>query len=86
MKNCRSTAAAVRSVRLVGGMVLMAYVTGHLTNLAFGLVSLDLLDRLRTPLMAPWQSIPAKSCSMARWPRILAWVCSRSRSGALSPP
>jgi adenylate cyclase len=60
MKNCRSAAAAVRSVRLVGGMVLMAYVTGHLTNLTFGLVSLDLLDRLRTPLMAPWQSVPGQ--------------------------
>src|SRR5215472_1779849 len=57
MKNCRSAAAAVRSVRLVGGMVLMAYVTGHLTNLTFGLVSLDLL---RIPLMAPWQSIPGQ--------------------------
>jgi adenylate cyclase len=60
MKNYRPTAASVRSVRLAGGMVLMAYVTGHLTNLAFGLVSLDLLDRLRTPLMAPWQSTPGQ--------------------------
>jgi adenylate cyclase len=38
----------------------MAYVTGHLTNLAFGLISLDLLDRLRIQLMAPWQSIPGQ--------------------------
>ena len=60
MKNYRPTATSVRSVRLAGGMVLMAYVTGHLTNLAFGLVSLDLLDRLRIPLMAPWQSIPGQ--------------------------
>ena len=60
MKNHRSTAAAIRSVRLAGGMVLMAYVTGHLTNIAFGLVSLDLLDQLRIPLMAPWQSIPGQ--------------------------
>ena len=60
MKNHRSTAAAIRSVRLAGGMVLMAYVTGHLTNVAFGLVSLDLLDQLRIPLMAPWQSIPGQ--------------------------
>jgi adenylate cyclase len=60
MKNRRSTAAAVRSVRLAGGIVLMAYVTGHLTNLALGLVSLDLLDWMRIPLMAPWQSIPGQ--------------------------
>jgi adenylate cyclase len=60
MKNRRSAAVAIRSARLAGGMVLMAYVTGHLTNLAFGLVSLDLLDELRIPLMAPWQSIPGR--------------------------
>ena len=60
MRSRRSAAAIVRSVRLTGGMVLMAYVTGHLTNLAFGLVSLDMLDRLRIPLMAPWQSIPGQ--------------------------
>ncbi|MBV8402070.1 MAG: (2Fe-2S)-binding protein [Acetobacteraceae bacterium] len=60
MKNYRPTAASIRSVRLAGGMVLMAYVTGHLTNLAFGLVSLDLLDRVRIPLMAPWQSTPGQ--------------------------
>jgi adenylate cyclase len=41
-------------------MVLMAYVTSHLTDLAFELVSLDLIDRLRIPLMAPWQSIPGQ--------------------------
>jgi hypothetical protein len=35
MKNYRPTATSVRSVRLAAGMVLMAYVTGHLTNLAF---------------------------------------------------
>lgn len=60
MKTRRSTAAAVRSARLAGGMVLMAYATGHLTTLAFGLVSLDLLDRVRTPMMAPWQTAPGQ--------------------------
>lgn len=56
----KSAAAAVRSVRLIGGMVLMCYVAGHLANLAFGLVSLDLLDRLRSPIMAPWQTVPGQ--------------------------
>jgi adenylate cyclase len=56
----RSAAAAVRSIRLGGGLVLMAYVTGHLTTLAFGLVSLDLLDRIRIPMMAPWQTGPGQ--------------------------
>jgi adenylate cyclase len=56
----RSIAAVVRMMRLAGGLVLMSYVTGHLTNLAVGLVSLDLIDRVRIPLMAPWQSIPGQ--------------------------
>jgi hypothetical protein len=86
MKSRISAAAIVRSVRLTGGMVLMAYVTGHLTNLAFGLVSLDMLDRLRIPLMAPWQSLPCQILLYGAWPRIWPWVCSPSRSGAQSPP
>jgi hypothetical protein len=53
MKIRLPTAMAVRSIRLVGGIVLMAYVTGHLTTLVFGLVSLNLLDRLRVPMMSP---------------------------------
>jgi adenylate cyclase len=61
MKVPRSTAAAIRSIRLVGGMVLMVYVAGHLTTLAFGLYSLDLLDRLRIPMMAPWQTRPGQA-------------------------
>src|SRR6516164_1326627 len=60
MRSRRSAAAIVRSIRLVGGMVLMAYVTGHLTTLAFGLVSLDLLDRIRIPVIAPWQTGPGQ--------------------------
>jgi hypothetical protein len=32
MKVRRSTAAAVRSIRLAGGMVLMAYVQGNRVN------------------------------------------------------
>ena len=60
MRLAWSTGAAVRSARLAGGVVLMTYVTSHLTNLAFGLISLDLLDRLRIPLMAPWQTMAGR--------------------------
>lgn len=56
----RSAASWVRTLRLVGGLVLMAYVTGHLANLSFGLVSLDLLDLLRAPIMRPWQTLPGQ--------------------------
>jgi len=60
MKIRGPTAMTVRSIRLVGGIVLMTYVTGHLTTLGFGLVSLDLLDRLRVSMMSPWQTVPGQ--------------------------
>ena len=60
MKIRGPTAVTVRSIRLVGGIVLMAYATGHLTTLALGLVSLDLLDGLRGSMMYPWQTLPGQ--------------------------
>lgn len=43
-----------RKLRLITGIVLFLFVTGHLINLAFGLVSIDALDALRPWFMAPW--------------------------------
>jgi adenylate cyclase len=45
-----------RRIRLVTGLVLFAYVISHLANLALGLHSLDLMDRWRPLLIAPWQN------------------------------
>jgi adenylate cyclase len=81
----RSAATAVRSIRVVGGTVLMAYVTGHLTTLAFGLVSLDLLDRIRIPMMAPWGTGPGQVVLYGALASHLLLGSWRSR-GAVPPP
>jgi adenylate cyclase len=44
----------VRTVRLVSGLVLMAFVTCHLANLAIGMQSLAEMEAWRELLTAPW--------------------------------
>jgi adenylate cyclase len=46
--------ALVRNVRLVSGLVLMAFVTCHLANLAIGLHSLATMEAWRATLTMPW--------------------------------
>ena len=46
----------LRKLRLLTGMVLFVYVTGHLTNLALGLVSLQTMETARPGFMWIWQS------------------------------
>jgi adenylate cyclase len=46
----------VRSLRLVTGLVLMAFVVGHLANLALGIHSLAAMEAAREHLMDPWRS------------------------------
>ena len=48
----------MRNVRVVSGLVLLAFVTGHLTNLILGLHSLALMEAARPYLMGPWRSTP----------------------------
>lgn len=50
----------IRSLRIVTGLVLFLFVATHLANLGFGLVSIDMMDRMRGPLMAPWSNIPGE--------------------------
>ena len=45
---------AVRSVRLVSGLVLLTFVTCHLANLAIGLRSLAQMEAWRATLTVPW--------------------------------
>ena len=47
---------ALRTVRLVTGLVLMLFVTGHLANLALGMHSLAAMEHWRPWLMGPWRS------------------------------
>ncbi len=46
----------VRSLRLASGVVLMAFVAGHLANLAIGMHSLAAMEAWRAHLMDPWRS------------------------------
>jgi adenylate cyclase len=46
----------LRPVRLATGLVLMAFVTGHLANLSLGLASLATMEDWLGTLMAPWQT------------------------------
>ena len=45
-----------RRIRLVTGLVLLAYVTSHLANLSLGLLSLETMDAARSFFLVPWQS------------------------------
>jgi len=45
-------------LRLVSGLILFAYVVGHLTNHAMGVVSLDWMNAGMTVFALPWRSWP----------------------------
>ena len=46
----------IRNLRLLSGLVLMAFVAGHLANLAIGIHSLAAMEAWRAHLMDPWRS------------------------------
>lgn len=46
---------ALRNLRLVSGLVLLAFVAGHLANLSIGLHSLAAMEAWRATLLGPWQ-------------------------------
>lgn len=48
----------IRNLRLISGLVLMAFVVMHLLNLALGLHSLAAMGNWRTVLLDPWRSTP----------------------------
>ena len=50
------TNTLVRHVRLVSGLILMAFVVGHLINLSIGLHSLAAMEQWRPKLLAPWRT------------------------------
>jgi len=47
----------LRRLRLVTGLVLMAFVTGHMANLMLGMHSLAAMESARPWLMGPWRSM-----------------------------
>ena len=48
----------VRRLRLITGLVLLAYVTSHLVNHSLGLISLDAMEAGRIWFLAAWRSPP----------------------------
>lgn len=54
-----------RRARLLSGLLLMLFVTMHLTNLSIGIVSVDAMERWRSVLLAPWQLGPAQALLLA---------------------
>jgi adenylate cyclase len=48
----------VRNARIVSGLILLIFVTGHLANLILGLHSLAAMEAARPYLMGPWRSTP----------------------------
>lgn len=46
----------LRNLRLVSGLILMVFVTGHVANLAIGLHSLAAMEEWRATLVGHWQS------------------------------
>ena len=52
------TRTLVRNIRLLSGLVLMAFVISHLLNLSLGLHSLATMEAWRSKLLAPWRSMP----------------------------
>ena len=55
-----SLQSVIRRARLMSGLMLMAFVTCHLSNLALGLSSLAAVERWQPVLMGPWLSAPGK--------------------------
>src|SRR5262245_38085448 len=47
----------LRGLRLITGLVLMLFVTGHMANLMLGMHSLEAMERARPWLMGPWRSV-----------------------------
>ena len=45
-----------RTLRIVTGIILFVFVSTHLLNMAFGLVSLEVLDAARFYFMLPWSN------------------------------
>jgi adenylate cyclase len=45
-------------LRLASGLVLFAFVVGHLLNHTLGLVSLAAMDRATALSLGPWRTLP----------------------------
>ncbi|WP_187829820.1 2Fe-2S iron-sulfur cluster-binding protein [Labrys sp. KNU-23] len=54
----RRMQSAQRRLRLLAGLVLLAFVAMHLVNAALGLVSIQAMEQARPLLQLPWRTMP----------------------------
>ena len=47
----------IRNLKLISGLILFLFIALHLSNLAFGVFSLQLVDEIRPVLMAPFSNL-----------------------------
>jgi len=50
------SAALIRRIRLVSGLILLTFVAGHLSNLLIGIHSLAAMESWRAALIGPWRT------------------------------
>jgi adenylate cyclase len=77
----------LRRLRLVTGLVLMAFVTGHMLNLVLGMHSLAAMEGARPWLMGPWRSLAGQVllvCSALVHLALGLWAIAARRSVAMS--
>ncbi|MGH8733031.1 MAG: hypothetical protein ACREVB_05055, partial [Burkholderiales bacterium] len=77
----------LRNLRLVTGLVLMLFVTGHMANLTLGMHSLEAMERWRPWLMGPWRSVLGQGllvCSALIHLALGVYSISTRRSAAMS--
>jgi adenylate cyclase len=81
------TSTYLRHVRLVTGLVLMAFVTGHMANLMLGMHSLAAMESWRPWLMGPWRSAAGQGllvCSALAHLALGVYAIGTRRSLAMS--
>lgn len=77
----------LRRLRLATGLVLMAFVTGHMANLMLGMHSLAAMENWRPWLMGPWRSVPGQVllvCSALIHLALGVWAMAARRSAAMT--
>ena len=77
----------LRRLRLVTGLVLMAFVAGHMANLSLGMHSLAAMEHWRPWLMGPWRSMPLQVllvCSALIHLALGVYAIAARRSAALT--
>ena len=77
----------LRNLRLLTGLVLMLFVTGHMANLMLGMHSLEAMERWRPWLMGPWRSVLGQSllvCSALIHLALGVYAITARRSLAMS--